>query len=260
MNLRRSLLGEIMAEERENPEALDNIELKIDAQTAKACLNALTALVEETRVQLRPDGIFVKVVDISNVALVSLSLKEDAFEEYHVPAETLVALDLMSLKPLIKASDVVEVSFDVDKIRIHSGNMEFSTILIDPDSVKKEPEVSLDFNENLAVNTTNFRHALKMIKEISEVVVLECEESELRVRGKSDISELSFGLPVECNDMSAKSHYSIEYLHNIMKGVTGSDMEIAFRSDYPLMIRTEIADGSGKLEYLLAPRIAEDDF
>lgn len=56
-----------------------------------------------------------------------------------------------------------------------------------------------------------------------------------------------------------RSLFPLDYFANLVKAIpTGTMVGIELDSDYPIKMNFELADGNGKVNYLLAPRIESD--
>ncbi|MCG7855057.1 MAG: DNA polymerase sliding clamp, partial [Methanoregulaceae archaeon] len=69
----------------------------IDADILKESIDALSALVTECRLHTDENGMITRAVDTANVAMVSLTLKKEAFESYSSSTNEL-GLDIAKMK------------------------------------------------------------------------------------------------------------------------------------------------------------------
>ena len=54
----------------------------IESEKLKETIESVSSIVDEAKLNLTPDGLTIRAVDPANVAMVSLTIKSSAFEEF----------------------------------------------------------------------------------------------------------------------------------------------------------------------------------
>jgi len=74
---------------------------KIKAKLLKDIVGAAAAVVDEAKLNITPTGFILNAVDPANVAMVSLKLSKDSFEEYETKEATVIGLDMSKLNDIL---------------------------------------------------------------------------------------------------------------------------------------------------------------
>lgn len=248
---------------------------KINANALREYLELITAVVEEGKLRITENGIELKAVDPANVAMISFELPCDAFNEFQVNAkkteseeeiiEKEIGLDFTKLLSIFGTvgSDEVELKLDDEKQKLlaKAGNLAFTISLLDPASLRKEPKVpELELPAQIVIETNEFRRALRAMERIGDHVKLGTTEETFYMETYGETDKLKMELQKEqlINLKSKKLNtlYSIEYIVAMSKGMSHvKNITLNLGEDMPLLMESEIADGKGKVSYLLAPRI-----
>jgi len=118
----------------------------IDKATLHQYLDALTPLVDECKLHMGDDGWHVTCVDPANVAMADwVNLPPRGFEHYEAPGAATVGVNLEKLEDYTDPADgddPIELRLDMEtrKLRIQYGATETAMGLIDPESIRKEPD------------------------------------------------------------------------------------------------------------------------
>ncbi|MDD2777478.1 MAG: DNA polymerase sliding clamp [Methanocellales archaeon] len=238
----------------------------IDADILKDSIEAISTLVDEAKFKLGPEGISLMAVDPANVAMVSFELSSKAFDSYE-STEGEIGLDLIKLVNVLgmaKSSDKVglELNEKTHKLSISMGGLSYTLSLLDPSSIRKEPKVpSLDLPVKATLNGNDLRKAVKAAETVSDHIILGVDGDVLFMEAKGDTDQVRLGLTKdELIDLTAsgpaRSLFSLDYLSDMSKSLKKvNEITIHLGKDYPIKINFMIANGNGKVGYLLAPRI-----
>ena len=248
---------------------------KIDANALREYLELITAVVDEGKLKITENGIELKAVDASNVAMVAFELPNDAFNEFQlntkekIDTETVIekeiGLDFEKLLSIfgVGGNNEVELELDDDKQKLHAkmGNLAYTISLLDPVSLRKEPRVpELDLSAQVVIETGELRRALRAMERISDHVMFGITEETFYMETYGETDKLKMELTKEqlinLKGKKLNSLYSIEYIVAMSKGMSHvENITLNFDKDMPLRMESEIAEGKGKVSYLLAPRI-----
>ncbi len=249
-------------------EVVGLLKASINAELLKDSIEALSTLVDEGKFNFAEDGITFKAVDPANVAMVTFSLKSDAFSSYECDSEEL-GMDLTKLSDILgmaQANDTVGLELDEDAQRmvITFSGLTYAVSLLDVSTLRKEPSTpKLDLPAAVVMSGGDFRRAIRAAEKISDHIALGVDKNVLYMEAEGDTDRVKFELTkdqlISLKGSGVRSLYSLDYLGDMSKPISRvPEVTINLGKDYPVQISFSIADGSGSAEYLLAPRIESD--
>lgn len=242
----------------------------IDAGTLQQYIDSLTPLVSEARIHWNEDGLSANVVDPANVAMIVPShLEYRAFESYDAPGSATIGLALDRLDDRLDPASpdqLVQLQVDMEtrRLNVDFGRAHQELGLIEPDAIRKEPDVSkLDLPNVVTIEGGELTDALKVVDMVSDHVVVsgDPDGDPLRLFGQADTdeSEVSF-TRADCIDAdigtACESVFSLEYLMELTTAIP-DDAEVVVRygDEFPIRVDWEASDGWLTVESVLAPRI-----
>ena len=205
----------------------------------------------------------VKAVDPANVAMVLATIEAEAFERYELDKEVVVGVDVARLFDVCKIfnKDLVEMSIDGGKLTLQSGSIRYSTSLIDPAAIRKEPKTpELGLRAEVVMDAKEFKKAIAAVEKISDEVVFDKTDVGFRIVGEGSDESIVYSVDnselVDANTAEAEARYSIDYMKEFAKAGEGK-LTIRFDTNYPCWLTFELKEGF-RLEYILAPRIPSE--
>ncbi len=215
--------------------------------------------IRESRWKFGEDGLTSKAVDPGNVSLVTAKIDRADFESFEFDGETLIGVDLGRLADMLKVlkkDDVVEFHASGEKLNLRSGSLNYTTNLIDLETIRKEPKVpDLDLNAEITLEPQQFRRAVEVCGKISDSILLRAEKDGFYVEAEGDIDKAVFEFPadelIDFNRAQAKSYFSIELLKQIK--FSGNELFIKLGTDVPGIF--ELNHDRVSISHLIAPRI-----
>ena len=236
---------------------------EITAKRLETLFSIPTTLIEESRLELDPNGIVITSLDPANVAMARVELSAEGFESFTSGTfETGINLNQASdIAGFYDSGNIVTLSIeDVGTLDYDDGTLDFGQGLITPDAVAQLPETPTPDGTTTFTLTTEFlRRAVKAANMVSDHLTLVGTDDSVIVKaqGASDSAE------VETNDeelATAPSEQfevflSIEYLREIVRGVIGDTVTLEAGTDVPVTFEGDFADGHGRYLFMLAPRI-----
>jgi len=260
------------AAESQKPEY--SMESIIGKKTIAKLLEVAGSVAAETQMRLNDDGYSIRLVDPANVACVFVDLEKPAFESYHSEGG-LIGYDIGRLDDVIGFGD----SGDLVHLRLNSetrmldveiNNFDYECALIDPESVRGEPDMPDGLDEKLhseiVVEAGDLQDAVKAAELASDHILLQSDpdtgEFTISAEGDTDTSNVTFG-PEEMidgqTDQECESLFSLDYMKDISKPMP-KDSEVTIRhgSEMPAKLEWEFAEGYGEVMAMLAPRIKTD--
>ena len=239
----------------------------VTASTLQDVLGAVGALVEECKIHLDEEGLSIRAVDAATVGMVDVTLSAEAFESYEADGG-LIGVNLGRLSDIAKmASGDDPIHFELNqetgKLEIKLDGLEYTLALIDPDSIRQEPDIpDLDLPARIVLEGADLNRAVRAADMVSDHIAMgvtvETEEFYIDAEGDTDDVHLALGTDelIELDAGDAHSLFSLEYLKE-MNGAIDSDAEVIIElgEEHPVTLSFQIAEGFGDVTYMLAPRI-----
>lgn len=235
-------------------------------------------LLEELRLHIDEDGFRAVGVDAANVAFCRDTLAADAFEHYQSPGG-LLGLDLermLDVLSLGESESLVEIALDDEtrKLHIQIDSVEFTLALIDPQSIRQEPELpDLDLTATATFEGRHLSRATTAAEMASDHVRFRTGEDDAGTRsllieanGDTDDVQLALregGELIDFDDGDANSLFSLDYLDD-MVSVVPDDAAVTLRigEEFPFELaydHIEVGDEThGEALFMLAPRVESD--
>jgi len=240
----------------------------INAELLKDAIASLAVIVDEVRFRIKPEGISVKAVDPANVAMVIFELGSSAFDEYNAD-ESEIGIDLNKITDLLGITDKgdtvrMELEEGNHKLLIDVGGLSYTLSLLDPSTIRAEPRVpQLELPAKVVMNGTDLRHAVKAAEKISNHMLMGVSGDTFYMEAKGDTDQVRLEMGrdqlIDLKSGEASSLFSLDYLINIAKPTNKvNEVSLSLGRDFPVIIDFEIANGAGRISYLLAPRIESD--
>ncbi len=242
----------------------------VSAETLRTTIDSVGVLVDECKIHLDEDGLAIKAVDPANVGMVDLQLDAEAFESYEANGGIIgVNLDrLESIAGMASSGQLVEMELDEEtrKLHIKIDGLEYTLALIDPDSIRQEPDIpDLDLPATIIVEGSDINRAVKAADMVSDHIALGVDEDEdvfyIEAEGDTDNVDLKLDTDDLINLTAGPAHslFSLDYLKDMNKALPkNGEVTIDLGEEFPLKLHFEIAEGMGEVTYMLAPRIQSD--
>jgi proliferating cell nuclear antigen len=240
----------------------------INAELLKDAIASLAVIVDEVRFRITPEGISVKAVDPANVAMVTFELGSSAFDEYSAD-ECEIGIDLNKITDLLgimDKGDTVQIELEEEnhKLLICVGGLSYTLSLLDPSTIRAEPRVpQLELPAKVVMNGSDLRHAVKAAEKISKHMLMGVSGDIFYMEAKGDTDQVRLEMGrdqlIDLKSGETSSLFSLDYLTDIAKTTNKvNEVSLSLGKDFPVIIDFEIANGAGRISYLLAPRIEKD--
>lgn len=234
-----------------------------DTKAWRNSVEAIAALIDEGTLQIDKEGLKLRAMDPSQIALVDFFLPASAFDEYKVDDQVNITVDFAELSKITRRSkqeDKIELSMKENRLKmVFEGetNRRFNMSIIESTtSFPKEPTV--EFNSEIKLGANILKEALKDAELVSNHVSLMADEGFI-ITAQGDTGSAEIKLKEEnMMDIKVKEKsravFSLDQLNNLLKASDqGSIVSLKIRTDSPL--RVEYSIGDGRVVYYLAPRI-----
>ncbi|MCL5665840.1 MAG: hypothetical protein M1315_03265, partial [Candidatus Thermoplasmatota archaeon] len=145
----------------------------ISVKNFREILDLLNTVVTEAKFKLDSSGVQVKAVDPAHVAMITLDIPKESFNDYTVDSDEELAVDIDRVKSVIKlasSNDNISVSKVQEKLKFELGTISKSIALLDNStiSIPKVPQISSDFY--VVVSRQYVEMGLKAAEDVSDSI------------------------------------------------------------------------------------------
>ena len=216
------------------------------------------------------NGLEIRAVDPANVGMVDLTLEAAAFESYEADGG-LIGVNLTRLSDIAGMADSdqlvhLELDEETRKLQISIDGLEYTLALIDPDSIRDEPDLpDLDLPADIVIEGRDIDRAVTAADMVSDHIELGVDTGSdvFYVAAEGDTDDVHLELDtddlIDLTAGEAASLFSLDYLQDMDRAIP-KDAEVALElgEEFPVKLHFDIAQGGGSVTYMLAPRIQSD--
>jgi len=244
-----------------------------DAKTWQALISAISTLVDEANFELSPQGITLRAMDPSRIAMVDFEIPRSAFSRYECDQEDKIGVNLDEMEKIVKRAgpgNSLELRLDPEKSQLRitlegRTRRSFGMALIDL-GVERPPSLNVEFDVTVKITTDTLKEIVKDAEIVSDYVSFEATDDALIISARGDTGNLEVRISRDEDALldyqvrkPARSLYALEYLTDMMKASAASDtVQLEFGKGTPIKLVFPVVEG-GHLTYYLAPRV-EDEF
>ncbi len=231
-------------------------------------MNVISTLIDEVKFVVDSKGMSLKAVDPAHVAMIDLRMDAKAFKSYKADSAEL-GIDLDKVKEVLKlssAGDIITMQHDEEHGRLifKVGNITRRMNLVDTSSIMDVKMPALDLSASIEVPVAELQKGIKASETISDHISLVANKDsfELICEGDTDSADLKLEkkqlISVHVSSQ-VSSMFPLDYFANFIRAVpSDATVKVELDNDYPLKLIFDIADGTGSVTYLLAPRIENE--
>ena len=242
----------------------------VSASTLQDALDSVSVLVDECKIRLNDDDLSIRAVDPANVGMVDLTLDAAAFESYEADGGV-IGVNLAKLEDFVgmaSGDQLVELELDEEtrKLKIRMDGLSSTLALIDPDSIRQEPDIpDLDLAAEIVLEGAQLDRGIKAADMVSDHVRLrvDADAEAFHIEAEGDTDDVDFQL--DADDLialtagAADSLFSLDYLKDMNKAIPkDAEVTVELGEEFPVKIHYAVAEGQGNVTYMLAPRIQSD--
>ena len=200
------------------------------------------------------------------MGMADVSLPERAFESYEADGGVIgVNLDrLQDVLSMGSSGDLakLELNEETRKLHIQIGELSYTLALIDPDSIRKEPDIpDLELPADVAFEGSELSRAVTAADLVGDHVSLSADPDDetfvVSAQGDTDDVKVELGnddLADADVTEGAESLFSLDYLEDMARPI-GSDVIVSFRLGSEMPVKFRYTNGGARVQHLLAPRI-----
>lgn len=241
-----------------------------DKSAPQALVETFDPLVSEVKMHFNDEGVQVRAIDPANVGMIDATLAADAFESYDSPGAVTQGINLKRLDERLgvgDSGDLANLSLDMEtrKLNVDVGPISQAMALIDPDSVREEPDLpDLDLPNTVVLTGAQLETAVDAVGMVSNHVEIKADDGDIVFAGQGDIDETTVRYGAgDCIDSDVTedvaSLFSQEYLDGFVDPMPAdAEVEVTFGDEFPVWIEWTAVDGHLDVTMMLAPRISSE--
>jgi len=244
---------------------------RIKADSIKEFIGTVGSLVDEAKLFVNEDGIQIKAVDPSHVAMIEANLIKSAFDSYE-GAKAEMGIDIDKFKTVLTVAgkeDMVDLEKDdkLNRLIVSIGNLTRAMPLLDTSGMPDPKVPSLDLPASVSVSVGEISQGLKASKSVSDHIALSTTKDSFRLvcegdnQNKVDLSLGKEQLEKLNSSEDVTSLFSLEYFALMVNSLPSDRiLHINLGSDLPVKVDADLAvdeltGAQGNVKFLLAPRI-----
>ncbi|MFB6293691.1 MAG: DNA polymerase sliding clamp [Halonotius sp.] len=242
----------------------------VSADTLTDALDSVSVLVDECKIRLNEDEFAIRAVDPANVGMVDLSLAAAAFESYEADGGV-IGVNLGRLEDIAgmaNSGDLIHLELDEEtrKLHIQIDGLSYTLALIDPDSIRQEPDIpDLDLSAEIVLEGSQLGRGITAADMVSDHIALrvDADDEAFYIEAEGDTDDVDLELDsedlIDLTAGEADSLFSLDYLKDMNKAIPNStEVTAELGEEFPVKLHYEFAEGLGQVTYMLAPRIQSE--
>ena len=244
---------------------------RIKADNLKEFIGTVGSLVDEAKLNVNEDGMQIKAVDPSHVAMIEANLIKSAFDSYETDVAEM-GIDVDKFKTVLAVAgkeDMVSLEKDdkLNRLVVNIGNLTRAMPLLDTSGMPDPKVPSLDLPAFVSVSVEEISQGLKASKSVSDHIALSTTKDSFRLICEGDNQnrvELTLGkeqLEKLVSPEETTSLFSLEYFALMVNSLPPDRiLHINLGTDLPVKVDADLAiedltGAQGNVKFLLAPRI-----
>jgi proliferating cell nuclear antigen len=244
-----------------------------DAKLLRDMITTISILVDEATFKIDPEGIKLRAMDPSRVAMVDFEWPKTVFEEYTCTEPTKMCINIGELLKLLKRAgkdETLELSLDEKTAKLQvkiTGKYTRDFTMPTLEATEEEvPTPKINFNVKAKTTTEGLSQAIEDAQLVSDHVRIEADPEKIIFTATGDLMGATIALQKGSDTLldleakePAKATFSLSYLSEIIKtaSATSDIATLEFSSDMPIKLDFQQTK-EGKLTFYLAPRIETD--
>ena len=242
----------------------------VSAETLTDALDSVSVLVDECKIRLNEEEFSIRAVDPANVGMVDLSLDAAAFESYEADGGV-IGVNLGRLEDIAgmaNSGDLIQLELNEEtrKLHIQIDGLSYTLALIDPESIRQEPDIpDLDLPAQVVLEGNQLNRGITAADMVSDHISLRVDDGEeaFYIEAEGDTDDVDLKLTsddlIDLTAGAADSLFSLDYLKDMNKAIPkATEVTVDLGEEFPVKLHYEFAEGLGHVTYMLAPRIQSD--
>jgi len=234
----------------------------------------LKAEYKETNLYFRTDGLYLQMMDASQISMVELNIKKEWFDQYDITIDQIFGVHIETFDKILSCIDknyTIELNIqeNTDKLNIvlSDGKIikDYDMNLIDLDTeIFDIPEV--EYTADIILESSVFKDYITELILFGDDLNLVCNEKEIVLSSEGDDGKSKiiinqdyleeYGIEEEANINLSFSIKIIKIISNFVKLNKLTNIHVS--EDKPLKIEYNLDEGElNKLTFFLAPKIVD---
>jgi len=237
-----------------------------DAKFWKDCIDAIVNLIDEGVMEVKPEGISLRAMDASQIAMVAFNVPKASFSVYKVETPERMGVNFDNLAKILARTRgkeklrMVREDNKLDLTFAGETTRKFKIPLLDLSAgPSKEPKI--EYDASVKISAGGFKEVLRDATLISSHLSLEATEAGFFVEAKGDAADLRIESDKTAQMLSefnvkkaAKATFPLQFLDDISRACPADgQMTLNLKTNSPVKVEYKI--GEANLTYFLAPRI-----
>lgn len=238
----------------------------VNYKIIKEAFESITRIVDEIVLTCDSEGIHLRSLDRSHITFITLELNKTLFDSYQCDTPEKIFLDageFMKILKKIKPKDTLLLDIDESSLLLTmngDATRKFKIQFIDMEYDNPVPP-QMNIPNNVRLPSSLLKEYVDNMADFSERLTFRLDQDYFKIfsSGQMGDAEIDY-LHGENIREVVQSHFSVPKLQDILKASKFSEeCELSIGEDMPLVLRMELITGDGYIEFLLAPRLEEDE-
>jgi len=250
-----------------------------EAIVLKKIVEAIKDVVNSVNIDASPQGLAFQAMDLSHVALVTLSLRSEGFASYKADKSFPLGVKLQNLHKILKCADNADmVTMECEdepqqlQFKFESQKQDRTTRLTLNLMQNDEDQLAIpetNYSSNITMPSSEFSRIVRELSQLSETVKVRTTKKAIYFsvdgdigKGEMELKENTSDKPTEKIEIDVddevEASFSLTFLNSFCKGGALSDsVRLLMSENTPLVVEYKIGD-LGTLKYYLAPKLQDD--
>ncbi|MFH0896664.1 MAG: proliferating cell nuclear antigen (pcna) [Candidatus Bathyarchaeota archaeon] len=241
-----------------------------NAKLWKNLIGAISTLIDEGSFNADKDGMKLRAMDPSHVAMVDFEWPKAVFDEYVCDEPIKLCINFSEMLKFLKRignDESIDLNFDPKNAKLNivlksKYTRTFSMATLEPSS-EEIPMPKVSFNSMARVTTDTLKNSMDDVSTVSDQIQFETSKDKISMKASGDLGTASIDIENGSGELlslevkqPSKATYSLNYILEMVKAASNlSDIvSVELSSDMPIRLNFEMPE-KGKLQYYLAPRI-----
>ncbi|MDD5617356.1 MAG: hypothetical protein PHH85_14270 [Candidatus Methanoperedens sp.] len=246
-------------------------------------LKPVSAIADETRFFIKPEGLEIKVVDPANVALIETNLPKTAFYKYEVDEILTAGIDLCAVNSMLENADDGEMvvmniitsqdchlgdpEAKLSTLELTVENFTDSISTLGPASLRKTPIIHKPHQPTeFRIGQELLQRVAKKADRVSDYLLIEMANNDnkfkLTFSAEGDQTRKFRAVFEGLNNMRCHDHtkslYSLDYFMDLVGSIKkGRIVAVKTGQNCPLAMSFEVLNG-GSTTLMIAPRVESE--
>jgi proliferating cell nuclear antigen len=236
--------------------------IKINSKKLKDIISTVNALIIEGPLQIGPNGLLLKAIDPSQIAMLNLKVPKEMFINYECDETKTIGLNFKNLNKILSTASLnenVTLTNNDNMLNIlfegEKRKRNYNIHLLETEGLISK-ELNIDFDVVLEMEANDLKTSLNESSFISSYITFEIENKKLLINSKSEVGSLNIEIINDIETINkVKASYSLDYITNICKNAN-KNIKVYLKTDSPIKVEYNI--DKAIVVYFLAPRKDDD--